>query len=97
MKTATYGLAILMLTAAAAVAGADQYDDNAGNTDHRFRRQEENFVRQDWERHRDRVDSAPATAIPAPEISAGSAIAALVLLGGALIVLRGRYRTRPNS
>jgi hypothetical protein len=42
-------------------------------------------------------DRQVASTEAAPEISAGSLIAALSLLGGALIVLRGRSSTKPTS
>jgi hypothetical protein len=45
----------------------------------------------DWDHDRN------ASTVAAPEISPGSLIAALSLLGGALIVLRGRSSTKPTS
>jgi hypothetical protein len=48
----------------------------------------------DWDHDSDHRNGST---VAAPEISPGSLIAALSLLGGALIVLRGRSNTRPTS
>jgi hypothetical protein len=79
-------IAVLLLAGVAQVAIADQSNGSmigTGDVPSGLR---------DW----DRNNQIPSTDA-APEISPGSLIAALSLLGGALIVLRGRSNIKPTS
>jgi hypothetical protein len=102
MKIAIYSLATLMFSGVAGVANADQFDVHRTGTDAGFSQHHDaNYDRRnsDWGRDSDgaRDNSAPAPVTVAPEISSASAISALVLLGGALILLHGRYSIKPKT
>jgi hypothetical protein len=95
MKIAVCSLMTLLFSAMAGVAGAGQFDDHrTGVNDGLAQRHLANYERRDSDWPRDKSAPAPVTA--APEISAESAISALVLLGGALILLGGRHGIKPK-
>lgn len=96
MKIVICSLATLMFSGVAGIASADQLDVHGTAMDNRLsQREDAGFERRhfDWVRN----DSAPAPVAAAPEISSASAISALVLLGGALILLHGRYSIKPKT
>jgi hypothetical protein len=102
MKIAICSLATLMFLGVAGVANADQFDIHRTATDEGFSQHHDaNYERRDsdWGHDSDRVrgNSTAAPVTVAPEISSASAISALVLLGGALILLHGRYSKQPKS
>jgi hypothetical protein len=95
MKIAVCTLMTLLFSAMAGAAGAGQFDDHRTGVDNGLsQRHLANYERRDsdWARE----NSAPAPVTVAPEISAESAISALVLLGGALILLAGRHGIKPK-
>jgi hypothetical protein len=97
MKIAIGSLAVLVLSTAAGVASADHVDGNrTGNHDGWSQRHGGWTERHDWDRARDNSGPVRVTAVAAPEISPAATIPALALLGGALIVLRGRYSIKPK-
>jgi hypothetical protein len=81
-------VAVFLLSGVAQVASADHFDGNI-NSDRDMA-----SGRYDWDRDQDHQHSSTAAA---PEISPDSLIAALSLLGGALLVLRGRSNLKPTS
>ena len=90
MKIAVWSLTTLLFSALAGAAGSGQFDDHStGVNDGLSQRHLANYERRnsDWAHN----NSAPTPVNAAPEISAESAISALVLLGGALILLGGRH------
>ncbi len=96
MKNAVCSLVTLLFSAMAGAAGAGQFDDRGrGVDDGLSQRHLPSYERHDWDRAHD--TSVPAPVTEAPEISAESAISALVLLGGALIVLGGRHGIKPKT
>jgi hypothetical protein len=95
MKIAVCSLMTLLFSAMAGAAGAGQFDDHGtGVDDGLAQRHLANYERRNADWARDNSASAPVTV--APEISAESAISALVLLGGALILLYGRNGIKPK-
>ncbi len=95
MKIAVCALATVLFSGVAGAAGAGQFDDHrTGVNDGLSQRHLANYERRDSEWTHD--NSPPAPVNVAPEISAESAISALVLLGGALILLYGRHGTKPK-
>jgi hypothetical protein len=97
MKLSTGILAILLLGAAGA-AGAAQFTahgDDARRDDVQ-RRGDGDHSDRDGSMRTERNDPARTSVRSAPEISPGTLIAALTLLGGGLIVLRSRG-TRHNG
>jgi hypothetical protein len=92
MKTSTATLTILLL-AAAGGASATQISDHRGDQYRRDDTKDRQFLPRDEYQRSDR--GVGASAQSAPEISPGTMVAALTLLGGALIVMRGRRNTRP--
>jgi hypothetical protein len=102
MKIAICSLATLMFLGVAGVANADQFDIHRTATNEGFSQHHDaNYERRnsDWGRDSDRVgdNSTAASVTAAPEISSASAISALVLLGGALILLHGRHSINPKT
>jgi hypothetical protein len=95
MKIGLCSLVTLLFSAMAGAAGAGQFDDHGtGVNDGLSQRHLANYERRDSDWARDKPALAPVTV--APEISAESAISALVLLGGALILLGGRHGIKPK-
>jgi hypothetical protein len=93
MNIATCSLAMLLFSGMACARDAGQFEDHrAGADDGLSQRHLASHERRDWGWARDK--SAPVTV--APEISAESAISALVLLGGTLILLYGRHGSKPK-
>jgi hypothetical protein len=105
MNMPNSAIAIVVLTCAAGVAGAQNTDDGrVGHLDNwsqqeGWDRARDNMAadavstphRAGWDRAQDSKVATNAATMAAPEVSPASAIAALALLGGALIVLHGRY------
>jgi hypothetical protein len=113
MKIAICNLALLALAGLTGTAVADQPDVSAAaasggfSQDHNaYFEQRELDVTRGVERAPVQWDHVPAMwmhgssappATAAPEISPSSAISALVLLGGALVLLRARHDSKPES